>query len=57
MARHRWGTKVLTSDDQGQLSAYDNSTNVEGATDADPCPMEVPDEGRDRCRTGQFAVR
>jgi hypothetical protein len=35
-ARHRWGTKVLTSDDQGQLSAYDGSTNVEGVRDVNP---------------------
>jgi hypothetical protein len=28
--RHRSGTKVLTSHDEGQLSAYDASTTVEG---------------------------
>jgi hypothetical protein len=34
--RQRWGrTKVLTGDDQGQLCAYDDSTTVEGITDAE----------------------
>ena len=28
--RHRSGTKVLTRHDEGQLSAYDASTTVEG---------------------------
>jgi hypothetical protein len=52
--RPRSGTKVLTSDDEGQLFAYDASTTVE-AVAMRTCPMEAPDEERDRCRTGQFA--